>query len=311
MNKARSSLLGLWPVFTNYKIVKTYKIVENQKTKVLRLQPIFRRRKPKKGKREQFDKSLVPTPYSPEARTELLGEIAKLTRDDTEAVLKFAHRYGSLGFYELSRQSDTPYGDPLPWVWLHAETLRLALSLKKHIDDRATEELERLLFEFPQVANRSNELPTPIVTYGCLDKGTRFSSFPTSPTSSPNRAAAIQTIAANILSTIVSANIANLRQELTWETKDRAFRSHLRFTALIEVAYWHLANALQGGLVKRCELSGCGGLFIQTDGRQRFCPTGEKRESPCAVLDRVRRRRTKERRQQLTKKRRQDHGTKR
>lgn len=263
-----NSLPQTWSVFSDYKV------------KDRRIQP-----KPKKQKE-------APTFYVPAARTELPGEIAKLERNDIASVLKFARRYGSLGFSHLSPKEDKPYGDPLQWVWLHADTLRLALTLKELIDHQKTDELKRLLFELSQGEDRSKEYPTPAVTYARLDKQQTIVFCPTSG-ASPD--AVVQTLAANMLCTIVNNNIANLRPELTWRKINGTFQQHFLFTGLIEVAYWHVANALQGGMIKRCQRSGCGGLFIQTDQRQRFCPTGDKRESPCAVLDRVRRKRVKDR----------------
>lgn len=229
--------------------------------------------------------------YSPGGREELPNEIAKLERNDQVATLAFAHRYGLLGYSELSESKvQQPYGDPLDWIWLHAETLALCLSLKEMLDGRATNSLNRRLLDFPQ-GKADSSYPAPCVTFASRETLQQRTFF---VPSGPSRAAVLQSLAANILGAIVNANIERLHPVLTWSTKRQMFRQHFRFTALIEVAYWHIANVLQGGKVVRCAGAGCRGIFIQTDRRQRFCPTGTKQESTCAVRKRVQRKREKD-----------------
>jgi hypothetical protein len=272
-----------WPVFDDYKI-------HDQ-----RLRPILK---------DPNDPDI--TFYAPGGREELPGEIAKLERNDQPAVLAFARRYGLLGFSELSEnKAQQPYGDPLNWLWLHAETLDLCLSLKEMLDSKATERLNRRLQAFPQARTQAT-YPAPCVTFASRAKTQQSSFF---PPSGPNRAAVLQSLAANILGTIVNANITQLHPVLAWGSMRQMFVQQFQFTALVEVAYWHIANVLRGGKVTRCALPGCRGIFIQTDRRQRFCPTGTKQESPCAVRGRVQ----KFRSQALKgtqKKRGKRHGTK-
>ena len=257
-----------WPAYKNY-------IIKNE-----RLRPII------------TDKDPDITFYAPGGMEVLPGEIAKLERNDQDAALAFAHRYGLLGYSELSESKvQQPYGDPLDWLWLHAETLALCLSLKKMLDGRATDSLNRRLRDFPQ-GNTHSSIPAPRITFASRETLQRRTFFVPSGTS---RAAVLQSLAANILGVIVNANIEQLHPVLTWSTKRQMFRQHFWFTALIEVAYWHIANVLQGGKVVRCAGAGCRGIFIQTDGRQRFCPTGTKQESTCAVRKRVQRKRKKDR----------------
>jgi hypothetical protein len=233
------------------------------------------------------------TIYTPATRIELPSEIAKLEREDREAVIRFAGAYGSLGYWHLLPTADrlqTPYGDPLGWIWLHAETLNLCLSFKEMLDQGATNGLERRLWDLtPRSWSRSN-LPAPVVTFAsqAAKQSTQFFA-----TKSENRTIALRGVAATILETVVNNNIAGLHPMLAWDQQKQTFVHFFRITALIEVAYWHLANVLRGGLVKRCARPGCGGLFIQTDGRQQYCPTGTKQESRCAVLERVKRLRGK------------------
>lgn len=230
--------------------------------------------------------------YAPAERPELPSEIAKLKRGDEASVIRFAERYGLLGYSHLAPFApNSPYGDPPSWVWRHAETLDLCLSLKEFLDDDDTDGIEGRLRAYPRLWKSSVHL-SPIIPFGVRDKIYK-STFHPAPASSWEEA--LRNLAALILRKIVNDNIAALHQVIGWSPGDKSFRQHLGATALIEVAYWHVANALLGGVLKKCELSECGRLFIQTDRRQRYCPTGTKDESPCARRDRVRSWRVKQR----------------
>jgi hypothetical protein len=87
---------------------------------------------------------------------------------------------------------------------------------------------------------------------------------------------------------IINANLRGIYRYVSIDDsgKDRSF---FGFSAPIEVVYWHLATVIDGGMVKRCEAQGCGGIFVQTDPRQRFCPKRwRQRESSCAMRQRQR-----------------------
>ncbi len=88
-----------------------------------------------------------------------------------------------------------------------------------------------------------------------------------------------------LLVSVINNNLKTVLPKLDLEQGGPQLR--FTFSALVEVAYWQLANAYVGGWLKRCEA--CGGLFLQTDQRQQFCPKGLRRESLCASRDRLRR----------------------
>ncbi|HEX9429191.1 MAG TPA: hypothetical protein VF944_02345, partial [Candidatus Bathyarchaeia archaeon] len=67
--------------------------------------------------------------YFPMMHPEIPGEVAKLRREDEAGVLEFARAYGSLGFSGLVPAERRCGGDPLPWIWAHAETLHIGLQL--------------------------------------------------------------------------------------------------------------------------------------------------------------------------------------
>ena len=72
--------------------------------------------------------------YHPETCPTLPQQLARLARGDTIAVLAFVRTYGLLGYAALAAAvgrgapSDTA-GDPLGWIWAHAETVALCLHL--------------------------------------------------------------------------------------------------------------------------------------------------------------------------------------
>lgn len=243
--------------------------------------------------------------YLPTERAELPSALAKLQRGDRAGVVEFASRYGLLGRSELTGLPTRRhrYGDPLEWIWSHGETLGICLALKEMLDGRAAGRLENYLGTLTPSGAPHGDLPMPRLRFAARDKivCTVFCARDIRP-----RANALETLASDVLTRILNENIRHLYPVLTWNPERRRAQQQFGFTALVEVAYWHIAQALQGGRVIRCARPGCGGLFIQTDRRQRFCPTGTKQESPCAVLERVQRYRGK-----LAEKGGRTHGTKR
>lgn len=218
----------------------------------------------------------APRLYSPSTRLELPGEFAKLERGNEEAVLKFASTYGLLGYSNLLPTKEfaaRPVSDPLEWIWSHAETVRLAFTLKDVLDRDAADELTRLL--------RGIREPRFKGAYSVSIAEQEYSKHHTFyATTNPRN------LAAAILKYIVDQNIAGIHQKIAWDERRGTFVPYTTFRALIEAVYWHIANAVTNGRVAQC--GACGGRFIQTDRRQRFCPTGTKQESPCAVRARVR-----------------------
>jgi hypothetical protein len=210
--------------------------------------------------------------YAPIANEKLPNIIAKLTPGNEEDVLEFARTYGHLGYQTMSGEgSSYPWcgGDPLAWIWVHAQTIDLCLRLTYFLQEPTNiYELEAYLSSFTR--------PIQIARRGQVGEWIRLTDW-----------SAVDW-ARFMRRTIINANIAEVRRTL--DDIDGKDCMAFTFSALVEVAYWHLANAVDGGVVKRCENEKCGAVFIQTDGRQRFCPArfGQK-ESACAVHQRVKR----------------------
>ena len=87
---------------------------------------------------------------------------------------------------------------------------------------------------------------------------------------------------------IISENIKGIRRTLEMG-EDGKVRSRYRFSSLIEMVYWRLADdRAGGGHVHQCGYDRCRALFIQTDPRQRFCPKGpDEKESRCSMRHRM------------------------
>jgi len=100
-------------------------------------------------------------------------------------------------------------------------------------------------------------------------------------------------IARNICVGLINKNITGITREASIKTRKNGFieiESRFTFTSMIEVAYWQLLDALEGGEFRECEQ--CGKPFIMTDKRQKFCPKLQfENESKCAVLFRQQKRR--------------------
>jgi hypothetical protein len=63
--------------------------------------------------------------YSPMMHPEIPGGLAKLRRGDEAGVLELAKTYGSPCFSGLAAAARRCGGNPLPWIWAHAETLNI------------------------------------------------------------------------------------------------------------------------------------------------------------------------------------------
>jgi hypothetical protein len=260
--------------------------------------------------------------YAPAVHPEIPGELAKLQRGDVEAVLKFARVYGELGYrafipHEVwARGGAIPVGDPLLWVWAHAHTLRICLELSYRLEEGDITSLRSYVRSL-HVTQADLEVweswlggpaddrhwaspdtwPTAVVAkrgeithyqWGWLGWGSH----------DPLHYDDVKALARRIRRSLINANIAGIRRVLLDDGRnDRLF---WEFRALIEMAYWHVAQAVDGKHMKRCEAEDCGAHFVQTDSRQRFCPPmfGQKGESRCAVRHRVQKHREKASRQQ-------------
>lgn len=216
--------------------------------------------------------------YAPTTHSELPNVLAKLHAGAEEDVLRFVGSYGLLGFFEIASQGakePSRYGDPLPWVRQHAKTVRLIMNLWRLLqnEDELGLQAELAALGTP-----------PIVRFAAGEKIIRSTFMLGAECPEPWPFA----LARLIVRSIINRNLAGIGPVLS------EIRTELQlgfsFRSLLDVIYYQLAKAVTGGQMQRCAAKDCGGLFIQQDPRQRFCPLwlGVKGESLCSLRERQR-----------------------
>ena len=221
--------------------------------------------------------------YAPMVQKELPSEISKLWNMNEENLLAFAQQYGWLGYrYFKNRQKKTAMGDPLIWVWRHAQTLRLCLELLHALQKNTEKAMLQVFNSCTQIQN--GEVSAVVADGPFIRKSSWFlGNHPSVPKND------VRALGKVILERILTKNIQGIHAKLSYaDYHDRKPTLPFQFSALIEVPYWQLANEAVGGWLKRCAADGCGAIFLQTDQRQLFCPKGLRQESLCASRDRLR-----------------------
>src|SRR5262249_48133292 len=231
-------------------------------------------------------------------------------------VLAFVHQYGHLGYYfaaesclarhspELQelRKSKYTNGDPVSWIIAHAKAVQLVLQLREAFDDpvRLRQHLERLASEEDDVRDGNRQL---FLGIAFVDRGrlhATHSQLYTASDADPKHSAL------RIFSEILNPNLKgtyrvvesapgdnswpNLLRKDRSTSEDETPVNRLEFDSLMDCIYWHLANSVTKGTVRKCAFAGCGHLFITTNLKRRYCPlpSGMRGESPCSNSDRQR-----------------------
>lgn len=217
--------------------------------------------------------------YAPITHSELPNVLAKLHDGTDDDVLRFVGSYGLLGFSELaSRDTEKTqrHGDPLRWVRQHALNVRLIMSLWKLVQDADEGGLQR------ELAELSGPHVTVRLAAGATITRKRFMLGVAHPEPGPFALARL------IVLSLINPNLAGIGPVLS--EAGTGIQLGFTFRALLEVIYYQLAKAITGRRMERCAAKDCGGLFIQQDPRQRFCPLwlGVKGESLCSLRERQR-----------------------
>jgi hypothetical protein len=216
--------------------------------------------------------------YAPATHLEIPGELAKLTRGDEAAIIRFAKRYGQLGHDLLVHPEEARGGDPVGWIWRHAETIKACLRLTHLLREEKITELGEYLRSLPSTCVCKWFSPRPCIKVGakggevCLQIG-----YEAKNTAS---------LARLVRRDLINPNLDGIYPQLA---EDRGQDQMVfRFHALIEVAYWHLASTDKRRRVLQCKDPKCGALFVQSHRRQQHCPPQfRQKESSCAVRVRV------------------------
>ena len=230
-----------------------------------------------KGRYGPTDFPRVKRIYWPASTADVVGELAKVESGNENGVLDFVNSYGLLGHDELvTPKPGIPNGDPLWWFWRHAETVKMCMELTALLQNKDSAGIKRILgiqkdgfYDFPKIGVRGGwdgEFKARALTDDCCSE------------------------ARNTRSVIINANIKNISRIIRTNYVTGKVESCFKFSALIEMIYWHLADACVIGLgVRQCAYDRCPGFFIPTDPRQRYCPSRwiENGPSPCARRARV------------------------
>jgi len=225
----------------------------------------------------------IRTRYHPERCPELPQQLARVSRGDTAATLAFVRTYGLLGYAQVAaavghRAHSDAAGDPLSWIWAHAETVALCLLLTYGLqtgDDATLQHgLHAVQLPQPPHADGGPRLIVPAV----WDQPRVHVCWP-APLHSPED---WRTYARAIRREILNAHLLGVRPQLVdGGTTDQP---GYQFQALLAVVYWHLLQIAAQGTVQRCAEASCRAFFVPTRHTQRFCPPeAPARHSRCAV----------------------------
>lgn len=208
-----------------------------------------------------------PEAYLPMARDRLPFRLASVQPNDEESALEFVRAWGLLGYNQLVDPESRLQGEPLQFIWGHAatiqNTLRLIKALQRHDEDALADALEVTLREEPLIGGVTGRF----WYWRCQAAAKR-----TLLSLAADEASDAE-LARRLVATTISGNLAGVRPDviLDDETSPIRLRRTFRWSGLVEVAYWHLWNFIEGGLpLAVCRH--CGGFFVKKDARQQFCP---------------------------------------
>jgi hypothetical protein len=255
--------------------------------------------------------------YFPMAIPALVGEFVRLRIGDTNALSAFVHRWGLLGYDDLSQRDGIPFeswalGDPLAWVWAHLSGVHTALSLWKfwreqdeagliqYIDRRKASEARWDVLEpvtlllakkrfvdaqqmieghFAAPGRRPDEAAD-----GILNITGDGRSIVVALEYPPSTTAQSWDVAWHMIRRSINPNLRGVHAQISSHVERYPDRTIVvqGWDALISVVYRHIFETMASGEVEECRE--CQTPFIRTDGRQRFCPpVPPARESNCAM----------------------------
>ncbi len=210
--------------------------------------------------------------YDPVENPQVATDFARLGNGSLDDLVLFAERWGLLEAY------DKP-GDKVSWLRDHATQVKLALDLLSGLHD---EDVRRVTDALSGPVSSDTRRHLPIV----LGQDEELDGCVYDLSSDPMRNADL------VFESIVGANIRHLHPELVRVGPGAKFEVHHHFDTTREAIYWHVAQfAVRRGGLARCEW--CRRYFVMTHGNQRYCPSDEYSESPCALQARQARFRSK------------------
>ena len=247
--------------------------------------------------------------YYPIAHPRLPFELAHVEFGDRKSLLTFVHQWGVLGedrfrpYAGPEPRASWHSSDSLDFVWAHARTVRHVLTLYDALlrddSDALADAMRNLavptqsLGALPALVD---EVPPHLETapwWAARGDIVLFDPRCWSPSFGfvqeaegywPPGGYGVEGAAAETIADFIAGNVSGIRATLymrdqPWHKDEDVemapplsrIRFAYAFDALIEAAWWHLANVVTDrGDVGRCRQ--CGHQFGRTDKRQEFCP---------------------------------------
>ncbi len=246
--------------------------------------------------------------YMPVAYPRLPFELAKIQQGDVKEALRFVNEWGLLS--PVGRKREDPpefaFEGSLDSIWGHAHNIRAALDLRHALQENDSARLSALLETYalaadPLIASDPFGSPDPSVRcfehdgeYWVGSAWAGFHSFDMQTDRDAPEAAELlrHRLATELIGLIISAGIKPIGHRM------KGLEEFLTWRSLIDVVYWHLKTAVRNGPLQQCDE--CGGFFVQTDRRMKFCPPSEREveqvkaglqkraQSKCALRHRAR-----------------------
>jgi hypothetical protein len=231
--------------------------------------------------------------YAPIMRPELPNALAKIEYGDIRAAMAFVQTYGLLGYAKFGRQEHP--GEPLSWLWTHAETVHLCLRLSYFLQAGEPYALRQYLRSLRGPDPLSWQGQTSPVTFtACRDHTMHIGWSPRRrKVAEADDDARFIELARRMWRDLINENIVGIHYEI--RDNNGQDSPGFVFKALCEMIYWHVMNPKRKHAMRQCANPQCRAPFWPKDARQTYCPprVGQK-ESPCATSQRV----AKHRRQQ-------------
>jgi hypothetical protein len=200
---------------------------------------------------------------------------AKLDELRVKALIAFMKQFGYLGQTILAgkrKKIDGEFfdGDELAWALWHAENVDACLWLLSKLGGRQWNSLRDFFSRRPL---EERTIPTVSAPFSATVTVPRLSGDQTKN--------AVEAATRALISALLNPNLEGVSRVCDGK------ESRFRFTALIQIVYWRLADFIGSRYLRQC--IECKTPFFATDNRQVFCPPpGGVRESRCGKRHQMR-----------------------
>ncbi len=196
-----------------------------------------------------------------------------------ESVIIFVSKYGLLGKCFLQDKTKDAFlsgvSEPIDWILTHVSSVRMCLRLSELIENMDVIKIKNYLHNYLfkendsyiiKVANKENINILNLAYFAKLKEAyTAESDFSDEY---------IINLAKRIRRHIININLTGIH--VTFDSvpdisKIDMEQKYLVFHSLIELIYWILSDIIFNKKIKTCKY--CGDFFIQSHGRQSYCPS--------------------------------------